>query len=159
MATFNEIKELALHAAKGTAPTNYSCENVDVALRNEMAAMCKSINEFKRNQYDIFQIIIETADEIVPKKVIDRMSMFAEVRNIPQGQKTLFHKKMGKNRAKQFITRVGLSGVYETFRLDSTEFEVPVKAIGSAGTIDFERFLDGAEEHFGKPCGIFRGVV
>lgn len=145
MATLNEIKELALHAAKGTAPTNYSCENVDVALRNEMAAMCKSINEFKRNQYDIFQIIIETADEIVPKKVIDRMNMFAEVRNVPQGQKTLFHKKMGKNRAKQFITRVGLSGVYETFRLDSTEFEVPVKAIGSAGTIDFERFLDGAE--------------
>lgn len=145
MATLNEIKELALHAAKGTAPTNYSCENVDVALREEIGAMCKSINEFKRNQFDIFQIMIETADEVVPKKVIDRMSAFAEIRVVPQGQKTLFHKKVGKNRAKQFITRVGLSGIYETFRLDSTEFTVPVKAIGSAGTIDFERFLDGAE--------------
>ena len=145
MATLNEIKELALHAAKGTAPVNYSCENVDVALREELNAMCGSVNKFNQNKYDLFQIIIETADEIVPKKVIDRMSMFAEIRVVPQGQKTMFHKKVGKNRAKQFITSVGLSGVYETFRLDSTEFTVPVKAIGSAGTIDFERFLDGAE--------------
>lgn len=145
MATLNEIKELALHAAKGTAPTNFSCENVDTALRAELGAMCKSINEFLRNKHDIFQIMIETADEVVPKKVMDRMSMFAEIRTVPFGQKTLFRKKVGKNRAKQFVTRVGLSGIYETFRLDSTEFEVPVKAIGSAGTIDFQRFLDGAE--------------
>lgn len=145
MATIQEIKELALHAARGTAPANYSNETVETALFNEMSGLCRSINEFLRNQYDIFSIIIETADEIVPKKVIDRMSAFAEVRVVPQGQKTIFRKRVGKNRAKQFVTRVGLSGVYETFRLDTAEFEVGVKAVGSAGTIDFERFLDGAE--------------
>lgn len=145
MATLQEIKELALHAARGTAPANFSNENVKEALHDEINAMCGSINEFMRNQYDIFEIIITAADEVVPKKALDRMSIFAEMRVVPQGQKTLFHKKAGKNRAKAFITRVGLSGVYETFRLDSTEFEVPVKAVGSAGTIDFERFLDGAE--------------
>lgn len=145
MATIQEIKELALHAARGTAPANFTNENVNAALHDEMAAMCTSINDFMRNQYDIFQIIIETADEVVPKKALDRMSAFAEMRVAPQGQKTLFHKKAGKNRAKAFITRVGLSGVYETFRLDSTEFEVPVKAVGSAGSIDFERFLDNAD--------------
>lgn len=145
MATLQEIKELALHAARGTAPANFSAENVNDALHDELSAMCGSINDFMRNQYDIFQIIIETADEIVPKKALDRMAAFAEMRVVPQGQKTLFHKKAGKNRAKAFITRVGLSGVYETFRLDSTEFEVPVKAVGSAGSIDFERFLDGAD--------------
>lgn len=145
MATIQEIKELALHAARGTAPANFTNENVNAALHDEMAAMCTSINDFMRNQYDIFQIIIETADEVVPKKALDRMSAVAEMRVVPQGQKTLFHKKAGKNRAKAFITRVGLSGVYETFRLDSTEFEVPVKAVGSAGSIDFERFLDNAD--------------
>ena len=35
--------------------------------------------------------------------------------------------------------------MYETFRLDAEEYEVSAKAVGSAGTIDFERFLDGAE--------------
>ena len=73
MATIAEIKELALHAAKGTAPANFSEKNVNDALRGEMAAMCSSINEFRRNQYDIFQIMIETADEVVPPKVIARM--------------------------------------------------------------------------------------
>lgn len=145
MATLQEIKELALYAAKGSAPANYSVENVDAALRDELAAMCSSINEFKRNQYDIFQIMIETADEVVPAKVMDRMSMFAEIRTVPRGTKTIFRKNVGKGRAKAFITRVGLGGVYETFRLDNATFEVGTKAIGSAGTIDFERFLDGAE--------------
>ena len=48
-------------------------------------------------------------------------------------------------RAKKFITRVGLSGVYETFRLDSDEITVETHAIGGAITVDFERVLDGAE--------------
>lgn len=145
MATLNEIKELALYAAKGSAPANYAVENVDAALRDELAAMCTSINEFKRNQFDIFQILIETADEVVPAKVMDRMAMFADIRVAPRGQKVIFKKPVGKNRAKAFITRVGLGGVYETFRLDTATFEVGVKAIGSAGTIDFEGFLDGRE--------------
>ena len=145
MATIAEIKELALHAAKGTAPANFSEKNVNDALRGEMAAMCSSINEFRRNQYDIFQIMIETADSVVPPRVIARMGAFAEIKTVPQGTKAIFRKKVGKNRAKSFVTRVGLSGVYETFRLDTEEYEVNAKAIGSAGTIDFERLLDGAE--------------
>ena len=80
MATIKEIKELALHAARGTAPENFSNENVNDALRDELRAMCSSINEFKRNQYDIFDIIIETVDNVVPQKVIDRIGMFAEVK-------------------------------------------------------------------------------
>ena len=34
MATLQEIKELALYAAKGTAPANYQVENVNEALRD-----------------------------------------------------------------------------------------------------------------------------
>ena len=83
MATIAEIKELALHAAKGTAPANFSEKNVNDALRGEMAAMCSSINEFRRNQYDIFQIMIETADKVVPPKVIARMGSFAEIKSVP----------------------------------------------------------------------------
>lgn len=145
MATIKEIKELALYAAKKEAPANFTVNTVDQALRDEMLKMADSINNFNRNKYDIFEIMIETIDEIVPKKVIDRIAMFAEVRTVPQGQKTIFRRKVGRNRAKQFLTQVGLSGVYETFRLDTESFEVSAHAVGGAGTIDFERFLDGAE--------------
>lgn len=145
MANIKELKELALHAAKHTAPTNYSCENVDDALAGEFRKMASSINEFQRNKYDIFEIMIETADEVVPKKVIDQVAMFAEVKTVAQGQKAMFKRKIGKNRARKFLTQVGLSGVYETFRLDAETFEVAAHAVGGAGTIDFERMLDGAE--------------
>lgn len=146
MATIQELKDLALHAVRGTAPVNFTNENVDDALRGEMAKMCASINNFQRNKYDIFEIIITAADEVVPNKVSDVMGMFAEIRNVPQGQKALFKRgNVGRNRAKKFLTQVGLSGVYETFRLDNETFELGAYAVGGAATIDFERFLDGAE--------------
>lgn len=146
MATIQELKDLALHAVRGTAPANFTNETVDDALRGEMAKMCDSINNFQRNKYDIFDIIITAADEVVPNKVFDVMGMFAEIRNVPQGQKALFKRgNVGRNRAKKFLTQVGLSGVYETFRLDNETFELGAYAVGGAATIDFERFLDGAE--------------
>ena len=146
MATIKELKELALHAARGTAPAEYTASNVDEALRGELAAMCSSINNFMRNRYDIYDIIIETADAVVPTKVIDVMASFAEIKSVPQGQKAIFKRGLvGRNRAKKFLTQVGLSGVYETFRLDNETFEMGGHAIGGAAAIDFERFLDGAE--------------
>lgn len=146
MATLQEIKELALYAAKGTAPANYQVENVNEALRDAFKDLAGSVNQFMKNRYDIYEIMIETADEIVPNKVIDAVGRFAEIQVVGQGQKALFKRSLGRNRAKKFLTQVGLSGVYETFRLDKTTFEVPAMAIGGAVTIDFERFLDGAED-------------
>jgi len=145
MATIKEIKELALHAARGTAPATFSVENVNEALVDELNKLAGSINQFMKNRYDIYEILIETADEVVPNRVIDALGAFAEVKVVEQGQKAVFKKKVGRSRAKKFLTQVGLSGVYETFRLDSTTFEIPAHAVGGAVTIDFERLLDGAE--------------
>jgi hypothetical protein len=145
MATLKEIKELAIHAAAGTAPSNFSVENVNAALLDQIRDLAGSMNQFMKNRYDIYDIIIETADEIVPNKVISALGRFAEVQVVGQGDKAIFKKGIGKNRAKKFLTQVGLSGVYETFRLDKETFEVPAYAVGGGATIDFERFLDGAE--------------
>lgn len=145
MATLSEIKELALHAAKGTAPATFSSENVNAALSDALKDLAGTYNQFMKNRYDIYEIFIETADEIVPNKVIDAVGIFADVQVVGQGQKALFKKRVGKNRAKKFLTQVGLSGVYETFRLDTDTFTVPAYAVGGGVTIDFERMLDGAE--------------
>ena len=143
--TINELKQLAKFAAKGEAPTNFSVENVDEALADGLREMCGSVNQFMKNRYDIYEIIIEAADEIVPKKVIDAVGIFAEVQQVPQGTKAMFRTKLGRARARKFLTQVGLSGVYESFRLDNGTFEVAAHAIGGACSIDFERMLDGAE--------------
>lgn len=143
--TIQEIKELAIHAAKGTAPTEFTVDQVDKALADGFRELAGSVNQFMKNRYDIYDIMIAAADEVVPAKVIDAMGMFAEVQQVGQGQKAIFKRKIGKQRAKQFITRVGLSGVYESFRLDTETFEVSAHAIGGAASIDFERMLDNAE--------------
>ena len=146
MATIAELKELALHSVRGTAPETYAVGTVDEALRGEIAKMCDTVNNFMRNRYDIYDIIITVADEVVPAKTFDVLGQFAEIKSVPQGQKALFRVNgLGRNRAKKFLTQVGLSGLYETFRLDSSTFELGGKAIGGAASIDFERFLDGAD--------------
>ena len=145
--TINELKKIALHAAKGTVPTEFANQDIDVnaAFIDGLRELAGSVNQFMKNRYDIYEILIETADEIVPKKVIDSIGMFAEVQQVAQGQKAIFRKRVGRARARQFLTQVGLSGVYETFRLDAATFELAAHAIGGGATVDFERMLDGAE--------------
>lgn len=145
MTDIKTMKELALHSVKGTAPANYANESVDAALLDGFREMAGSIAQFMKNRYDIYEIITEAADEIVPNKVIDAVGIFAEVKTVGQGQKAIFKRAVGKNRARQFLTQVGLSGVYETFRLDNESFELPIKAVGMGTELDFERILDGAE--------------
>ena len=143
--TIAELKELALHSARGTAPATYSAEDVNAAFTDGLKELASNYYQFMENRYTIYSILTETVDAIVPNKVIDAVGIFAEVRVANQGEKVLFKTKLGTQRAKKFLTRVGLSGVYETFRLDNSTFEVPAMAIGGACSIDYERMLDGAE--------------
>lgn len=144
--TLEKLKELARHAAHRTAPETYSVNSVDAAIADEFKALTSSINMFMKNRYDIYDIIIENADEIVPNKVIDAMGQFAEVIQVKNGEQKAFKRGgLGRNRAKKFLTQVGLSGVYESFRLDQETFTLKTKAIGGAVSIDFERMLSGDE--------------
>lgn len=143
--TIKEFRDIALHAVKGTAPETYSINEVNAAFVDGLRELAGTYNQFMKNRYDIYDIIIEAVDEVLPKNVSDALSAFAEVKTVAQGQKAMFKKKLGRNRAKKFLTQVGLSGVYETFRLDSDTFELGGHAVGGGATIDFERMLDGVE--------------
>ena len=143
--TLKEFRDIALQAAKGTAPETFSMNEVNAAFIDGLKELAGSYNQFMKNRYDIYDIIIESIDEVLPKNVIDALGAFAEVKVVGQGEKAMFRRKLGRQRAKKFLTQVGLSGVYETFRLDSDTFEVSAHAVGGGATIDFERMLDGAE--------------
>jgi len=143
--TLQEFRDIALHAAKGTAPANFTNDSVNAAFIDGLKELAGSVNKFMKNRYDIYDIIIEATDEVMPKKVISALSAFAEVQVVGEGQKAMFRRKLGRNRAKKFLTQVGLSGVYETFRLDADTFEVGAHAVGGGATIDFQRMIDGAE--------------
>ena len=125
---------------------NLSYEALNETLRRELNEYAGTYAQYRENKHLIFSIIEETLDEILPKKVVEQYNQFAEVRTFAQGDKPIFRRKMGNsNRAKQFITRVGLAGIYEVFKLGKNEesFEVRTSAIGGAAQIGFEEFLDG----------------
>lgn len=124
----------------------YSAEEVNETLRNELRALAGSYSLYRENKNTIFRLVEETIDDVLPKKVMEQFSLFAEFKNVAQGEKAVFVQKVtaaAKRRAKQFVTRVGLAGRYEVFKLDGKEIEVSMTAIGGAAQIGFEEFLDG----------------
>ena len=125
---------------------NLSYEALQETLRNELNELAGTYALYRENKNTIFSMVEETLDEVLPKKVVEQYDQFAEVKTFAQGDKPLFRRKTGSNkRAKQFITRVGLAGIYEVFKLSKNEevFEVRTSAIGGAASIGFEEFLDG----------------
>lgn len=148
MADIKAIKDLVVCAFRGTSPdpTKYSANDVKESLRQEIHALAYDFNSYRRNKLDIFEIMQEAYDEILPKYVEDFMGTFAEIKTVDNGKRAAFVVKKGRQRAKQFITQVGLSGVYESFRLDKDTFELGGHAIGGAAYIDFERYICGDED-------------
>ena len=139
--------------ANPSAPVAYSFgdkqlsyEALNETLRNELNELAGTWSLYRENKNLIFSMIEETLDEVLPKKVVEQYNQFAEVRTFAQGDKPIFRRKLNtRARAKQFVTRVGLAGIYEVFKLAKAEesFEVRTSAIGGAAQIGFEEFLDG----------------
>ena len=151
----NNLVQLAKIVAKAdpSAPVAYSWKDqslnydaLNETLRNEFKELAGTYALYRENKNTIFSIIEETLNEVLPKKVLEQYGDFAEVKTFAQGDKPIFRRKLGSNkRAKQFITRVGLNGIYEVFKLSKNEesFEIRTSAIGGAAQIGFEEFLDG----------------
>lgn len=149
----NELKQLMLTVAKADskAPVAYSFgdkqfsyADLNETLRQELKELAGTYSLYRENKNTVFALIEETIDEILPKKVMEQYNMFAETKTFAQGDRPIFvNRKEGRKRAKQFITRVGLAGIYEVFKLDKSSFEVNTSAFGGAAQIGFEEFLDG----------------
>ena len=152
----NNLVALMKQVAKAdpSAPVAYSFgdqqlsyEALNETLRNEMNELAGTYALYRENKNLIFSMIEETLDEILPKKVAQQYEQFAETKTFAQGDKPVFRRPLNtRARAKQFITRVGLNGIYEVFKLGPAEresFEVRTSAIGGAAQIGFEEFLDG----------------
>ena len=143
----------ALTDATPNAPVAYSYEGKDLSygalnttLRNELNELVGNKTLWRENKHIAFSVMEQYVDDILPKKVSTRYADLADVQVFPQGTKAQFRRKLNNRyRAKQFITRVGLAGRYEVFKLGVGEevFEVPTSAVGTAIQIGFEEFLDG----------------
>lgn len=124
----------------------YSYTDLNDTLRKELNELVGTPALFRENKNTLFNLIEETITEVLPQRILERYGMFADVRRFAQGDRPIFSVKVSnasKQRAKKFVTKVGLAGVYEVFKLDGYTLEVPTEAWGGAAQIGFEEFLDG----------------
>ena len=110
---------------------------------NELGA---TPQDFRENKNLIYTLMEVSLTEVLPQKVLQAYGQFADVRTFAQGTKPVYKIRISeasKKRAKQFVTRVGLAGRYEVFKLDGRSLEVPTSAYGGASRIEWEELLDG----------------
>lgn len=125
---------------------NLSYDALNETLRKELNEYAGTYSQYRENKNMIFALIEETLDDVLPRRIQESYGQFAEVKTFKQGEKPIFHRKdtNSRLRAKQFITRAGLAGIYEVFKLGGEQyFEVQTSAMGGAAQIGFEEFLDG----------------
>ena len=148
-----DLTKLAKLASTVKPSSNYSFEGetftakeINETLRSELNAIAGDYHKYEQNKHTIFALIENVIDDILPQRVLEEYGMFAEMITVPQGDKAIFRQKVSsasRKRAKQFITKVGLAGVYEVFKLDGKSYEVPTTAFGGAAQVSIEEFLDG----------------
>ena len=152
---FNDLLKLAKTVAKAnpSAPTAYSFgdknfgySEMQETLREEFKEIAGTYSLYRENKNTVFALLEQTIDDVLPQKVLEQYSQFAEIKTFAQGDKPIFTQKItvaSRRRAKQFIGKVGLAGLYEVFKLDGQSYEVTTNAIGGAAQIGFEEWLDG----------------
>ena len=151
---YKDLVVLAKMAANAnpTSPVAYSFgeEKFSYAdlcdtLRSELHELVGTFSLWRENKNTVFALMEETINDYLPKRVLEQYGQFAEIKTFKQGDRPVFTQRIttaSKRRAKQFITKVGLAGIYEVFKLDGKSYEVPTSAFGGAAQIGLEEFLD-----------------
>lgn len=151
----NQQVELARAAAKASMNPSVaysfgneklSADALNTTFVNELNALGATPQLFRENQNQIYTLLEVGLTEVLPVKVLQNYGQFADVKTYAQGTKPIFKvnvSEASKKRAKQFVTKVGLAGRYEVFKLDGYSLEVPTSAYGGAARVEWEEVLDG----------------
>jgi len=141
----------------------YTSAEKNEALRNAFKELVPDgknrYKSFRKNKNEIFELVEENVDEILPKRVDDAYGGFVEYQMLDQGQKPKFKTKKGKRGLLNFITKVGLGGVIERTRLDVDYINMTMEAYGGAVYVEFERFLDGVVDWTDLINAIIDGIM
>lgn len=147
-----QLGKLAINAQSSTpvaysfGAEQYSYDDLMDTFREELNQYAGNYALYRQNKNLIFELMEELIDDVLPKKVLEQYGQFAEIKTYNQGDKPIFTQRItqaSRRRAQQFVTKVGLAGVYEVFKLDGQSYEVPTSAYGGAAQIGFEEMLDG----------------
>ena len=138
----SKLIELGIAAATNNIPAEYSANDVNATLREELKAF-NNYSYYRANKNVLFQLIEEVANVVVPKKVIAKFGDFAEIQSVNPGEKIVFKQRTGVSRGKRFVTVAGEFGTYRTFNIDSRDITMSPRVYAGAAILELGDFLCG----------------
>jgi hypothetical protein len=150
MTRREEVKALVLAAAKPQAGLNFA--DVQSAAKNALNTYFEEISggdsmrALRYNSREIFAIIDEVIDEVVPAQIQDMTAQFAEVRRFGRNDKVEFviPTTYGSTRRQYTaVRRSARGGVYRAYRLDGKVLDMEMYPWAVAYAVTLEDLLTG----------------
>ena len=139
----SKLIELGIAAAtKENIPAEYTLADVNETLREELKAY-NDYSYYRAHKLDLFSLIEQVANVVVPRKVREQFGAFAEVQHVNNGEKLVFKQRTGVSRGKNFVTRAAEYGTYRTFNLDSKDITMNPRVYAGAAILELGDFLCG----------------
>lgn len=143
MDNVKDIIDLAVATVtKENIPSEFTATDLEDSLREQLSAF-QDYKYLRKHAADLYEIIEEVANIIIPKKVLEQFGSFAEIRRKGYGEKISFTIRTGKYRGKKFVTKAGDQGIYKTFTLDNRELVMQPRVYAGATRLEIEDFLLG----------------
>lgn len=143
MTNKNDIIDLAVATiTKENIPSEFSVSDLEASLREQLKAF-QDYKYLRKHAAELYEIIEEVANIVIPKKVMAQFGEFAEIKQKGYGEKIAFSQKTGKYRGKKFVTKAGDQGIYKTFTLDSKDIVMSPRVHAGAARLEIEDFLLG----------------
>lgn len=141
---------LAQSVARRQPVTNFSMAETDKALRAELRKLVAdkegniTHRTWEQGKFDLFDIITETIDIMVPEEIDRILYEVAEIKHYNNGDKPRFQVNTSNlEHLKRFVTKVARAGVYERTRLDVQYIDVEIYQHGGAIYQSWEDVLVG----------------
>lgn len=132
-----EARQLGVDAYFGKSSiSKYTAEERKDGLQRYLEDLNK---DFKRNKLDIYEIIEETVNAVLPIKVRDYVKNFAEYKTYGENVEIVFHNTNGKIKA----VEVALGGHVERQRIDKGSFTIKATALQAKVYEEYERVIGG----------------
>ena len=143
MDNMKDIIDLAVATVtKENIPSEFTAADLENSLREQLSAF-QDYKYLRKHAADLYEIIEEVANVVIPKKVLEQFGGFAEIRRKNYGEKISFTIRTGRYRGKKFVTKAGDQGIYKTFTLDNRELVMQPRVYAGATRLEIEDFLLG----------------
>lgn len=148
MATRQELKTLFKAAMSPADPTKFSANDANQAAINAIIETYNlenaSVRDIRPHREEIFSIMEEVIEEILPASITDVVGDFVEIKTFARDAEPVFEiRGLGKQRAKLGIVEGARGGIYKARRLDNKRIQIPVKTWTVSTMVTLEDTLSG----------------